>query len=217
MSLVQKLADNTDKTSLAHRMRTKRFGFFLSLVKELPRPLSILDIGGTIGFWDAMEFLEEGIHITLLNLESEPVNKPGFTSISGDATQLAFADQSFDVVFSNSVIEHLFDKKSQCRMAEEVVRVGKHYFIQSPNYWFPLEPHWMFPFFQFLPINLRIWLTQHFSLGHIPKKSNREKAAEQVNEIRLLTRKEMQLLFPNAAIYREKLLGLNKSFVAYKF
>lgn len=217
MSLIQKLSDNKDNSSLAHKMRAKRFGFFLSLVNDLPKPLSILDIGGTIGYWEAMGFQEEGVHITLLNLYSEPVDKPGFSSISGDATKLDFPDQSFDIVFSNSVIEHLFDKNSQQKMASEAARVGKRYFIQSPNYWFPLEPHWMFPFFQYLPVPVRIWLTRNFALGHIPKIADKQKATEQVNEIRLLTRKEMQSLCPSAKIYEEKFFGLNKSFVAYKF
>lgn len=217
MSLIRKLSDNKDKNSLSHRMRSQRFAFFLSLVKDLPRPLSILDIGGTIGFWEAMGFNEPGVHITLLNLTSEPLDKPGFSSISGDATRLAFGDKSFDIVFSNSVIEHLFDKESQRKMAAEAVRVGKCYFIQSPNYWFPIEPHWMFPGFQYLPVPARIWLTRNFSLGHIPKTSNKILAENQVNEIRLLTKKEMQSLFPSAEIYEEKFFGLNKSFVAYRF
>lgn len=217
MSLVKKLSDNKDKTSLSHKMRSRRFGFFLSLIRDLPRPLSILDIGGTIGFWEAMGFNEKDVHITLLNLYSEPTGKPGFSSVSGDATKLGFQEQSFDIVFSNSVIEHLFDKNSQQKMAAEVARVGKRYFVQTPNYWFPLEPHWMFPCFQYLPVPARIFLTKNFSLGHIPKTPDKQKATDQVNEIRLLTKKEMKSLFPGADLYEEKFFGLNKSFVAYRF
>lgn len=64
---------------------------------------------------------------------------------------------------------------------------------------------------------MKVFLTYNFDLGHIKKANNKEKAIEQVREIRLLTFKEMQQLFPDAKIYKEKFLGLNKSFVAYKF
>lgn len=68
--------------------------------------------------------------------------------MKGDATNLSqYSDKSFDIVFSNSVIEHLYTKENQISMAKEVNRVGKNYFIQTPNYWFPIEPHWVFPSF----------------------------------------------------------------------
>ncbi|MGL1255153.1 methyltransferase domain-containing protein, partial [Vibrio parahaemolyticus] len=85
----------------------------------------------------------------LLNLEKEEVTNPQFQSITGNATDLSgINDQQFDIVFSNSVIEHLYTWENQEKMAKEVLRVGKYHFIQTPNYWFPIEPHWVFPFFQ---------------------------------------------------------------------
>jgi hypothetical protein len=138
-------------------------------------------------------------------------------SVAGDATNLhLFADQSFDLVFSNSVIEHLFTWENQQKMATEVQRVSKRFFIQTPNYWFPVEPHWVFPLFQYLPFSLRVFLTQHFSLGHIQKSLSKREAIEQVREIRLLSLREMKQLFPDAKIYAEKFVGLDKSFIAYK-
>jgi 2-polyprenyl-3-methyl-5-hydroxy-6-metoxy-1,4-benzoquinol methylase len=213
---VNKIADNTNKQSLSHRFRNKRFEFFLSKLKQLPKPLSILDIGGTVEFWEAMQFNEPDITITLLNLEAPPIVSFPFKAIQGDATNLSsIANKSFDLVFSNSVIEHLFTWENQQKMASEILRVGKWHFIQTPNYWFPIEPHWVFPCFQYLPKTWKIWLTNHFNLGHIPKQKDLGKAQQQVEEIRLLTKQEMKLLFPNSAIYCEKFLGLNKSFVAY--
>lgn len=217
MRLIKRVADNSNHTSWSHQFRSQRFQFFLSLMENLPRPLKILDIGGTLAFWKAMGFQDEQVSITLLNLSEQPVDQPNFLSVAGDATRLHFPDQSFDIVFSNSVIEHLFTRENQQKMAAEVQRVGKHYFIQTPNYWFPLEPHWLFPCFQFLPFSLRVWLTQYFSLGHIPKPANKEAAIQQVKEIQLLTQSELQDLFPNAAIYKERLVFWNKSFVAHNF
>jgi len=176
-----------------------------------------MDIGGTQKYWDMMGFSDDKVKITLLNLEAQPVSGSSFISVTGNATDLSdYADQSFDIVYSNSVIEHLFTREAQMKMAAEVRRVGKHYFIQTPNYYFPLEPHWVFPFFQFLPVSFRTWLTMNFNLGHIGRIPDPAAAFEQVQEIQLLTRQQLQNLFP-AMIYEEKFFGLTKSLVAYKF
>ena len=121
----------------------------------------------------------------------------------------------FDLVFSNSVIEHLFTKENQQKMANEVIRVGKNYFIQTPNKYFLIEPHWVFPLFQFLPFSLKVYLTQHFNLGHIPKSESKELAINQVNEIILISKKELKELFTHSEIYTEYFLGLGKSYTAY--
>lgn len=214
--LVHKISDNTQRNSVSHQFRNKRFQFFLSLLRSLPKPITILDIGGTVEFWKAMDFNEPDVQIILLNLEAiEDVPAP-FVSVKGDATNLNnFSDQSIDMVFSNSVIEHLYTWENQQKMAAEVQRVGKHHFIQTPNYWFPIEPHWVFPFFQYFPKTFQYWLTQHFQLGHIPRKPNYQDAKNQVDEIRLLSKREYALLFPQSSIYSEKFAGFNKSFVAY--
>jgi len=114
-------------------------------------PIKILDVGGTQIYWERMNFTgHDNVYITLLNLELAPVSNANFSSIVGDARDLkGFEDNHFDIVFSNSVIEHLFTLQNQQKMASEVRRVGKNYFIQTPNYYFPIEPHWLFPFSNF--------------------------------------------------------------------
>jgi predicted SAM-dependent methyltransferase len=211
-------ANNDDSRSLSVYFRKQRFAFFLSLLNKLPRPVRILDIGGTQQYWDMMNFDESGVHVTLLNLTEQPVTRLDFTSVAGDATNLSdYADGSFDIVYSNSVIEHLFTKEAQDKMAKEVSRVGKFYFIQTPYYYFPIEPHWVCPFFQFLPVRSRIWLTQHYNLGHIGRIQDITAAEKQVREIQLLTRHEIQSLFPDAGIFNERILLFTKSIVAYRF
>lgn len=213
---ISKFANNRNKNSFSHAQRAKRFSFFLEKIEKIPKPLTILDIGGTVAFWEAMNFNQPDIKITLLNLEKEEVNNPQFQSITGNATDLSeIEDQQFDIVFSNSVIEHLFTWENQQKMAKEVLRVGKYHFIQTPNYWFPIEPHWVFPFFQFLPKSIRIRLTQRFTLGHIPRVPTYQKAKEQVDEIQLLSLSAYKTLFPHSHIYIEKFAGLSKSFTAY--
>lgn len=102
-------------------------------------------------------------------------------------------------------------------MANEVMRVGKNYFVQTPNYFFPIEPHWLFTLFQFLPRKLKVFLTSRFNLGHYKKASSKEAAIHRVNEVNLLTEKQMKMLFPTGKVYRERFLGLVKSITLYHF
>ncbi len=209
------------KTAISNYFRTKRFNFFRTLLNQQLIPgkkYKILDIGGTEEYWKNMGIeVGNNIEIVLLNLYKTEVSTLGFTSIKGDATNLeGITDKSFDLVYSNSVIEHLFTLEQQEKMAKETIRVGKSYFIQTPNKYFPIEPHWLFPFFQFLPFGLQVFLTQHFNLGHIPKAKNKEAAISLVKEVRLLTKKEFTNFFIDSQLYCEKFLFLNKSFSVYK-
>ena len=207
------------KSSVNQKFREKRFAFFLSLLKTISgRPIRILDIGGTEAFWVSMNFQDSNVQVTLLNLSKEPTTRENFSSVVGDACNLAeFKDGEFDIVFSNSVIEHLFTWENQQKMAREVQRVGKNYYVQTPNYWFPIEPHWVFPFFQYFPFTLRVFLTRHFNLGHYPKAADDHAALERVREVRLLTQLEMKRLFPGAKVFLEKFMGLNKSITMHSF
>lgn len=211
----------TNQRSLNHTLRARRFAFFKMLLEglQLQRPVEILDIGGTQSYWERMMFTESNdYNITLLNLEEKPVKYKNFKSVRGNACDLSeYRDQEFDIVFSNSVIEHLFTKDNQFKMAAEVRRVGRNYYIQTPNYYFPVEPHWLFPGYQFLPFDLRVFLTKNFNLGHYRKAPNREKAVERVREVNLLTEGEMKQLFPEAKVKREYFMGLVKSISMYHF
>jgi methyltransferase family protein len=215
--MLKKLADNRDVGSLAVQFRRKRFAFFLSLLSQLERPVHILDIGGTEDYWKTMGLsADDHVFITLLNLTQDEVTLPYLQSIVGDARSIEAANQQFDIVFSNSVIEHVGNFSDQMRMAEEVRRVGKHYFVQTPNKYFPLEPHFLFPFFQFLPLKVRVGLLQNFRLGWFEKMPDLQKATEIVKSIRLLSRQEFLSLFPHASLYQEKVFGMTKSFIAYE-
>ena len=208
-------------TSLNQRFREKRFKFFISLMERVKsdKVIQILDIGGTENYWERMKFTEKSnINITLLNLEKVETKKTTFISVKGDACNLSpYKDKQFDIVFSNSVIEHLFSFENQKKMADEVMRVGRNYYVQTPNYYFPLEPHWLFPFFQFLPYKFRIFLTSNFNLGHYKKSLTKEDAVKRVDEVKLLTEKQMKELFPTGVVYRERFLGLTKSITMYYF
>jgi len=217
LGLLRTLRDQESGFSLARHMRTRRFAFFRSLVDPLPRPLEILDVGGTQNFWETMEFVDPATaRITILNLDAPEPRHGNVTTLAGDACRMPmFDDGRFDVVFSNSVIEHVGDHAAQAAMAREIQRVGRRYFVQTPNLGFPIEPHFMFPWFQFLPLAAQVWLLMHFDLTFGGKIADRAEAEATARGVRLLGAKEFAALFPGAEIYRERVLGLTKSFTAY--
>ena len=215
--MLPKLLNAGNPNSLNQNFRKKRFSLLKQMIDVLDKPITILDIGGTYNYWKNMSFDPTDIKIVLVNLHLEKVDHPSFTSVTGDATNLKeYADQSFDIVFSNSVIEHLYSFENQKKMAKEIQRVGTSYYVQTPNKFFPIEPHWLFPFFQFLPKQVRILLTKNFNMGNYKKAKTYAAAKNKVEEVRLLTKKEMRSIFPGAVLWKEKFFGLTKSYVALK-
>lgn len=211
-------ADNNRQTSISAKLRKKRFSFFLTLLSQMDIPVTILDVGGTETFWKMMGLRkDQGFNITLLNTEAREcrIADPSFTYVQGDARNLKFTDKSFDVVFSNSVIEHVGSSEDQFKMAEEVRRVGKRYFIQTPDKNFPIEPHFVFPLFQFLPKDFQVWLLMNFKLGWFPRQTSFSDAGKIVDSISLLNKHDFLLFFPGCRLYEEKMLGITKSFIAY--
>jgi len=187
----------------------------------MPSPIKILDVGGTISFWENLGFLNEevkDVEITLLNVKFIEVSSthPKIKQVVGNATNMAnFQSNEFDIVFSNSVIEHVGDYEQQRQMATEVMRVGKKYFVQTPNLFFPIEPHFVFPLFQFMPINIRVWLLTNFALGWYDKVADKQLARSIATSIKLLNKRKFLNLFPEAQLYKEKFFGLTKSFTVY--
>ena len=214
------MATPHNKSSLSAKLRTKRFVLFRSLLNSTSYPLRILDVGGRETIWSREGFCTpsaiDKYQITILNIQKEKTSSPNITSIVGDARNMSeFADGEFDMVYSNSVIEHVGDYNDKMQMAKEIQRVGKKYFVQTPNFYFPIEPHFVYPFFQFLPREIKVWILMHF--GRRRKKvATREQALSIVNRINLLTKKEFSKFFPKAIIFEEKFWGLTKSFIAYE-
>jgi len=213
LPLIRRLADDENANSLANRLRNRRFQLFEAFAARLPRPLSILDVGGTNAFWEQRGWGgRSDVRIVIANLEAEPRRFDNIEPIVGDATNLAqFADRSFDIVFSNSVIEHLFSFANQWKMASEIQRVGKAYWIQTPNFWFPIEPHFHVPAWQWLPLKLRVALIRRWRCGWRGPCPDPAKALELVSELRLMRRRELKALFPEGTLVPEKFCGLVKS------
>jgi len=215
---LRRLVDPRDSGSFANRLRERRFERFRALVARIPGPIRILDVGGTPGFWQLRgRELPGPPSVVCLNLEEQVSDDPTISTVVGDAVHMPqFEDQSFDVVFSNAVIEHVETLENQARMASEIRRVGQRYFVMTPNRGFPLEPHFLFPGFQFLPMCARVALLRRMNLGWYAREPDPIQAEKRVRLIRLMSEREFRQVFPDATIHRERLLGLTKSFTAYQ-
>jgi hypothetical protein len=205
--------------SLGYALRKKRFQVFERLINQnFPenQEIKVLDVGGASYFWKDKDLVKSGrLQITLLNLQPEYELPYGIKSVVGDATDLSqFEDKHFDLVFSNSVIEHLYTWENQQKMAQECKRVCKKYYIQTPNKHFFIEAHYVIPFVQYIPKKLTYSILTKTKLSRMRKWEPKD-ATQYLNEIRLINNKEMEKLFPGAKIYKEKMLGMTKSFTAH--
>lgn len=213
------LAASDQPDSLGASLRSKRFHIFENLLDaHFPKgyTVQILDVGGTAYFWEHKKLLRSGrVEVTLLNLQEEHNLPTGIKSRQGDATNMAdIKENQFDVVFSNSVIEHLYTWTNQLKMAKEVMRVGKKFFVQTPNKHFFVEAHYAIPFIQYFPKNVSYQILTKTKLSRW-RKWQQGDAKQYLDEIRLINKREMRKLFPGSKIYCEKFLGMTKSFTAH--
>ena len=180
--------------------------------------MRILDVGGTNLFWEQRGWAgRDDVSVTLVNLHAEPSKHHNIEARAGDATNMhEFPDGAFDVVFSNSVIEHLETFERQAAMAEEVRRLASLYWVQTPNFWFPIEPHFLTPAWHWLPVRLRVALLRRRRWGWRGPCPNPEDAKALVSEIRLMRSRELGSLFPDATLTEERIGPFVKSFVAVR-
>jgi SAM-dependent methyltransferase len=180
----------------SRRARERRHQLYRNVMS--PRPEDrVLDVGcGTEG----LAGLEPGADITGLDAIDRP-SYPGRDFVRGDARALPFEDGSFEIAYSNSLVEHLHPG-DRPRFAEEIRRVAGRYWVQTPNRYFPIEPHVLLPGFQFLPegARRRLW---RLGMPRTPYEP-----------IELLGAAELRRLFPEALILRERFAGLTKSLIA---
>jgi hypothetical protein len=202
-------------TQAENRARRKRFQLLSHLLTPLDRPVRILDVGGQWGFWEILDRTQLGeIDVTLLNVFSQDNLPPGFRSHIGDARCMAeLSAGEFDLVLSNSVIGHVGSLEDQRSMAAEIRRLGKRYYVQTPNHYFPVDWRTLLPFFHFLPLRFRALLLHILPITSFGRFRSYSSALQWASGVRNLTHRELRSLFPDATITRERFLGFTKSFV----
>ena len=214
--------DQREAACYANSFRQARFKRLLTVVDDIlakQETCRILDVGGWTTYWQFLEPLwrDRQIHITLVNLTDAPTPDERYSSLTGDARDLSqLRDSSFDLVHSNSVIEHVGLWRDQCRMANEVRRLAPRYFVQTPNFWFPVEPHLRTPFIHWLPMPWRAATVRLRACGYYPRAESYGQARDIIDDARLLDAQAMAVLFPDAVIERERVVGLTKSLMAIR-
>jgi hypothetical protein len=203
-------------SALRQRFRRRRMQRLLS-VSPLRADWRVLDVGGTLDIWAHCPVCPRLVLLNTPRAGGEP-EPPGTDVVFGDGRCLPFADRSFDLAFSNSVIEHVGDEASQIAFASEIRRVGKRYWVQTPDRWFPIEQHLWTPFIHFLPQSLQRAIVPRFSvwqlLVRVRNDQRRYYLDHYLGTVRLLSMRDLRRLFPEATIIRERIFGLSKSLVA---
>jgi hypothetical protein len=172
----------------------------------------VIDLGGTCEIWD---FVETPLDITIVNLPGVDIKNSGpslhkFHLVTGDATDLKeYPDHHFDLVFSNSVIEHVGGEENERAFAREVRRLAPTYYVQTPSIWFPLEPHTGIPFWWALPR----WVRQRMIAKWKPELPTWTAMVEGTT---VITRKKLQSYFPDGKLLTERLVGIPKSYTIYR-
>lgn len=205
-----------------NRFRAKRFEQFYPLIEAVldeKGSCSILDLGGTQTYWQSYgKNRLDRVTVTLVNRKLPDRPDTEFVRYTeGDVRNLSrHDDNSFDIVHSNSVIEHVGHWQDMKAMASEVRRLASRYYIQTPNFWFPVEPHFRSVGFHWLPEPVRQSMLMRKARGFRKRSANVDEATDEVQSVVLLDARQLAWLFPDATIRREKFYGFTKSLMAVR-
>ena len=219
MSVAQQVVACTEPWRLGFRKR--RIKPFLRLIETIFRErgeVRILDVGGTRDYWNlvpAATMVRLNVIVTVVNFSSEAFEPhERFHFFEGNGCQLSdLADNIFDIVHSNSVIEHVGTWGQMVQFAHEIRRLAPRFWVQTPYFWFPIEPHCMTPFFHWLPFPIRVKLIMWFNLGNWQRRTTVDAAVRAVESARLLDQTMLTSLFPDARVRVERVCLLPKSLI----
>ena len=223
--LAKKLVVYENPNSAGSKFRAKRIAPLLAMfadVYERHGCVKVIDMGGTRTYWNIMPaeiFSKFDVRITLVNLPGS-VKETGdarFDYVEGDCRDLSFIDDNaFHIAHSNSVIEHVGDWEGMTSFAREVSRIAPAYFVQTPNFWFPVEPHCLTPFFHWLPRQSRIFLIRRSNIGNWNRRDSVDSAVRTIDSAQLLNKSMFAELFKDAGHFNEKFLWMTKSLIAVR-
>jgi hypothetical protein len=192
--------------------------------RNVSGPFRILDLGGRADYWRRVgfDFLDEHdllivcVNYTEQELYASKDNHWRLTARVGDATNLVNeSNQSYHLVHSNSVIEHVGTFISKRAFATETCRLAPAYYVQTPYFWFPIDPHWpKLPMFHWLPMSWRQKLLRRYGLGWGGPCKDIDHAMRDLEGTSLLDWSQMATLFPDGSIRAERFFGLAKSMIA---
>lgn len=205
---------NDSTRSLAGRARARRWRYFAERFPSISQ-MRVVDLGGTPQSWRLAPV--KPMAVTVVNLSPLSSDEPAVNIVQADACDLpaALRRERFDLVFSNSLIEHVGGHSQRKRLAEAIHALSDRHWVQTPYRYFPVEPHWLFPGMQWLPYEARVQVSLRWNRGHV-RTYTRDEAADMVDEIDLLSISQMQRYFPTSVIWYDRFAGLVKSLVAIR-
>ena len=210
-ALRNRIVDEPD--SLAERSRARRWERFRTTFTDI-ESMSVIDLGGTVEAWLRAPVRPVLVHV--VNLQAPPDDIPEWIHADqADVCDLPeqVARGEYDLAFSNAVIEHVGGHAQRLRFADAVHNLAPAHWIQTPYRYFPIEPHWLFPGFQFLPLTARAEISRRWPLVHTQSASHAD-GVQAAMGVELLSRTEMACYFPDSELQYEKAMGMIKSLIA---
>lgn len=201
--------------SLGYKARQRRFRALLVRFPDF-RDMHVLDVGGDVRDWKSRPDIRPA-RVTILSPESAILEdpEPWMTPLVADACDPSTMPTGFDLVYCNSVIEHVGGPYRRRQFAENISRAAPHYWVQTPYRYFMLEPHLVFPGFQFMPLAIQARIADRWPLA-VPHSNPDLEPIRYCLEHDLLSKTELRLLFPTAEILRERIAGITKSLIAIR-
>jgi hypothetical protein len=212
-SLRHLIADPNERRSIGTHLRAKRWRVFGQQFPDIAR-MRVLDLGGTTKHWETSPLRPQSV--VVVNLQPYVSDADWIAAVQGDACAVPdeVRRQDFDLVYSNSLIEHLGGHARRATFADQVRSLAPRHWVQTPYRYFPIEPHWLFPGLQFMSPNLRAKAIQVWPLS--PAKPRGRAALGAVLGVELLSVTEMRYYFGDSKVLRERVAGLTKSLIAVK-
>lgn len=199
--------------SLSAAARSRRWRELAAAFPQIEE-MRVLDLGGDARAWRAATV--RPAHVTLLNVFPQDPEEPWMTAVAADACAPPDTLPEVDLVYSNSVIEHLGGHWRRQRFAEVVRAAAARCWVQTPYRYFPIEPHFLLPALQHMPRRVQVEAVRRWPLGGGRAVHGRDEALAAVMDVELLTVAELRGYFPDAEIRRERYAGLVKSLIAVR-
>ena len=206
--------------------RAQRLKLFNDFMKSVSGPVRLIDLGGTVKFWENWGLAKQPLlDVTVVNSheldkchQDDPITLPNIHRLRADVLTLTAEDfAQYDVIFSNSLIEHLPGRQLQRQLAQAIIDSKRPYFMQTPNKRSPVDPHFprpYVPFFAAYPRAVQARLLSWSALGSGSAAPSYQAALERLSNYYPLTKRDIRNLFPQARVVMERPMGVPMSIVA---
>lgn len=207
-------------SKLSRISRARKLKLFNQIMKPT-RQTKVLDVGAQVepNSDKETQFIDTYLwkdSISAVNISEEHISTikkyyPEIEAVVSDACKLPWPDKHFDVVYSNAVIEHMGSFERQKKMAAEIMRVGKRWFVTTPNRWFPFEFHMRLPFVTWLPGNGYLYVGSVITYNSVQRKYT---AGRKRKDLRLMSAGELRKCFPGSEIIKQRITFMAETLIA---